>query len=97
MRDSYERLIIGNKKFAMEKKFDDPEYFKKLSLASRLLFLSFSTADVCSWFCCNHWSCWFCALTGDALATLRAVLFRLVAGAAAVGKGLVLLKLLSKI
>ena len=30
--DSYKKLLDGNRKYAMEKKYDDPEYFKKLSL-----------------------------------------------------------------
>ncbi len=45
MRDSYERLIIGNKKFAMEKKFDDPEYFKKLSLGQKPDYLWIGCSD----------------------------------------------------
>ncbi len=45
MKDSYDRLIIGNKKFAMEKKFDDPEYFKKLSLGQKPDYLWIGCSD----------------------------------------------------
>ena len=45
MKDSYEKLIIGNKKFAMEKKFDDPEYFKKLSLGQKPDYLWIGCSD----------------------------------------------------
>ena len=31
MDKAYQKLIDGNRRFALEKKFDDPEYFKKLS------------------------------------------------------------------
>ena len=34
MNKSYQKLIDGNRRFAMSKKFEDPEYFKKLSLGS---------------------------------------------------------------
>lgn len=45
MKESYDRLIIGNKKFAMEKKFDDPEYFKKLSLGQKPDYLWIGCSD----------------------------------------------------
>lgn len=45
MKDSYEKLIIGNKKFAMEKRFDDPEYFKKLSLGQKPDYLWIGCSD----------------------------------------------------
>ncbi len=32
MEKSYQRLLEGNKKYSDSKKFEDPEYFKKLSL-----------------------------------------------------------------
>ncbi len=45
MEKSYERLIMGNKKFALEKRFDDPEYFKKLSLGQRPEYLWIGCSD----------------------------------------------------
>lgn len=45
MDKSYKRLIDGNKKFAMEKKFDDPEYFKKLSLGQKPDYLWIGCSD----------------------------------------------------
>jgi carbonic anhydrase len=45
MDQSYEKLIIGNKKFASEKKFDDPEYFKKLSLGQTPEYLWIGCSD----------------------------------------------------
>ena len=45
MDASYQKLIIGNKKFAMEKKFDDPEYFKKLSLGQKPDYLWIGCSD----------------------------------------------------
>ena len=45
MKDSYKRLIEGNKKFAMSKKFDDPEYFKKLSLGQKPDYLWIGCSD----------------------------------------------------
>src|SRR5687768_490740 len=32
MKDSYNKLIEGNRLFSMSKTFQDPEYFKKLAL-----------------------------------------------------------------
>ena len=45
MEKSYQKLIIGNKKFAMEKKCDDPEYFKKLSLGQKPDYLWIGCSD----------------------------------------------------
>jgi carbonic anhydrase len=45
MDNSYERLIRGNKKFALEKRFDDPEYFKKLSLGQTPDYLWIGCSD----------------------------------------------------
>jgi len=41
----YQKLISGNKKFALEKKFDDPEYFKKLSLGQKPDYLWIGCSD----------------------------------------------------
>ncbi len=45
MDKSYKRLIDGNKKFALEKRFDDPEYFKKLSLGQTPDYLWIGCSD----------------------------------------------------
>jgi carbonic anhydrase len=45
MKDSYDRLIEGNKRFAMSKKFEDPEYFKKLSLGQKPDYLWIGCSD----------------------------------------------------
>ena len=45
MEKSYKRLIDGNKKFALEKRFDDPEYFKKLSLGQKPDYLWIGCSD----------------------------------------------------
>ncbi len=45
MDKSYEKLIIGNKKFAFSKKFNDPEYFKKLSLGQKPDYLWIGCSD----------------------------------------------------
>ena len=45
MQDSYDRLIEGNKRFSMSKKFDDPEYFKKLSLGQKPDYLWIGCSD----------------------------------------------------
>lgn len=45
MNESYERLIEGNKRFAMSKKFEDPEYFKKLSLGQKPDYLWIGCSD----------------------------------------------------
>lgn len=45
MEQSYKRLIDGNKKFALSKRFDDPEYFKKLSLGQKPDYLWIGCSD----------------------------------------------------
>lgn len=45
MKDSYERLIKGNKMFSESKKFNDPEYFKKLSLGQKPDYLWIGCSD----------------------------------------------------
>ncbi len=45
MKDSYNKLIEGNKRFAMSKKFGDPEYFKKLSLGQTPEYLWIGCSD----------------------------------------------------
>lgn len=45
MNDSYQRLIEGNKRFSMSKTFDDPEYFKKLSLGQKPDYLWIGCSD----------------------------------------------------
>ena len=45
INESYRKLIDGNKKFALEKKFDDPEYFKKLSLGQTPEYLWIGCSD----------------------------------------------------
>lgn len=45
MSNSYKRLIEGNVKFAMSKKFDDPEYFKKLSIGQTPEYLWIGCSD----------------------------------------------------
>lgn len=45
MDASYKKLLEGNKRFAMEKKFDDPEYFKKLSLGQKPDYLWIGCSD----------------------------------------------------
>lgn len=45
MDASYKKLIDGNRRFAMEKKFDDPEYFKKLSLGQKPDYLWIGCSD----------------------------------------------------
>jgi carbonic anhydrase len=45
MEESYKRLIDGNRRFAMTKKFEDPEYFKKLSLGQRPEYLWIGCSD----------------------------------------------------
>lgn len=41
----YQKLIDGNRRFALEKKFDDPEYFKKLSLGQKPDYLWIGCSD----------------------------------------------------
>jgi carbonic anhydrase len=45
MEESYKRLIDGNRRFAMSKKFEDPEYFKKLSLGQKPEYLWIGCSD----------------------------------------------------
>lgn len=45
MENSYQRLIEGNKRFSMSKTFDDPEYFKKLSLGQKPDYLWIGCSD----------------------------------------------------
>jgi carbonic anhydrase len=45
MEESYKRLIDGNKKFSLSKRFDDPEYFKKLSLGQTPDYLWIGCSD----------------------------------------------------
>jgi carbonic anhydrase len=45
MDKAYQKLIEGNKKFASSKKFDDPEYFKKLSLGQKPDYLWIGCSD----------------------------------------------------
>lgn len=45
MEDSYRKLIEGNKLFALSKKFEDPEYFKKLSLGQKPEYLWIGCSD----------------------------------------------------
>lgn len=45
MEESYKKLIEGNKRFALSKKFEDPEYFKKLSLGQTPDYLWIGCSD----------------------------------------------------
>ncbi len=45
MDESYKKLIDGNKRFSTSKKFDDPEYFKKLSLGQKPDYLWIGCSD----------------------------------------------------
>lgn len=45
MNESYQRLIEGNKRFSMSKKFEDPQYFKKLSLGQKPDYLWIGCSD----------------------------------------------------
>jgi carbonic anhydrase len=45
MDKAYQKLIDGNRRYAMEKKFDDPEYFKKLSLGQKPDYLWIGCSD----------------------------------------------------
>ncbi len=45
MEKSYKKLIDGNRKFAMEKKQDDPDYFKRLSLGQEPQYLWIGCSD----------------------------------------------------
>ena len=45
MDKEYQKLIDGNRRFALKKKFDDPEYFKKLSLGQKPDYLWIGCSD----------------------------------------------------
>ena len=45
MENSYQRLIEGNKRFSLSKKFEDPEYFKKLSIGQKPDYLWIGCSD----------------------------------------------------
>ncbi len=45
MDKAYQKLIDGNRRFALEKKFDDPEYFKKLSIGQKPDYLWIGCSD----------------------------------------------------
>ncbi|MEO6304625.1 MAG: carbonate dehydratase [Bacteroidia bacterium] len=45
MDNAYLKLIEGNRRFALSKKFDDPEYFKKLSLGQKPDYLWVGCSD----------------------------------------------------
>lgn len=45
LKESYNRLIEGNKKFSMERKLADPEYFKKLSIGQKPEYLWIGCSD----------------------------------------------------
>lgn len=45
MEKSYQKLIEGNKRYAMSKKFEDPLYFKKLSLGQKPDYLWIGCSD----------------------------------------------------
>ncbi|MGZ3922082.1 MAG: carbonic anhydrase [Bacteroidia bacterium] len=45
MEESYKKLIDGNRRFALTKKFEDPEYFKKLSIGQTPEYLWIGCSD----------------------------------------------------
>ncbi|MBL7936636.1 MAG: carbonic anhydrase [Bacteroidia bacterium] len=45
MDKAYQKLIDGNRRFALEKKVDDPEFFKKLSLGQKPDYLWIGCSD----------------------------------------------------
>jgi carbonic anhydrase len=45
MDDSYKKLLDGNKRFALSKQFEDPEFFKKQSLGQRPAHLWIGCSD----------------------------------------------------
>jgi carbonic anhydrase len=45
MDKAYQKLIDGNRRFALEKKVDDPEYFKKLSIGQKPDYLWIGCSD----------------------------------------------------
>src|SRR6185312_10434519 len=42
---SYKRLVDGNKKYALSKKYDDPDYFKKMSVSQTPEYLWIGCSD----------------------------------------------------
>lgn len=45
MDESYRKLIDGNRRYALEKRYDDPEYFKKMSLGQTPEYLWIGCSD----------------------------------------------------
>ena len=45
IKKSYSKLIEGNRRFALAKKFEDPEYFKKISLGQKPEYLWIGCSD----------------------------------------------------
>lgn len=45
MESAYKRLIDGNRRFSLSKKFEDPEYFKKLSIGQKPDYLWIGCSD----------------------------------------------------
>jgi carbonic anhydrase len=45
MEESYKKLMDGNRRFALSKQFEDPQYFKKLSLGQRPEYLWIGCSD----------------------------------------------------
>ncbi len=45
MDESYRKLIDGNRKYALDKRYDDPEYFKKMSLGQTPEYLWIGCSD----------------------------------------------------
>lgn len=45
MDKAYQKLIEGNRRFSLEKRFEDPEYFKKLSLGQKPDYLWIGCSD----------------------------------------------------
>ncbi len=45
IKNSYNKLLEGNRRFALSKKFEDPEYFKKLSLGQTPQYLWIGCSD----------------------------------------------------
>ena len=45
LQESYQKLLDGNRKYSLEKRFEDPEYFKKLSLGQTPEYLWIGCSD----------------------------------------------------
>jgi carbonic anhydrase len=45
MKQSYLKLIDGNKKFSLARKMDDPQYFKKLAIGQKPEYLWIGCSD----------------------------------------------------